>query len=95
MDRPTGTSRFPHQKQYKEGHENKVKIKKVFFICLKSVTSFMSLGRGNRSKEYGGNLLENKLLKDLAEGYSVSIAQLLLKYQLQRNILVIPKRNLV
>lgn len=56
-----------------------------------SVTSFMSLGRANRSSEHGGNLLENEKLHTIARKYDVSIAQLLLKYQLQRNICVIPK----
>ena len=40
---------------------------------------------------HGGNLLENEMLAKIAESYNVTIAQLLLRYQLQRNILVIPK----
>jgi len=56
-----------------------------------SVTSFMSLGRAQRSEKHGGNLLENEFLSEMASKYGVSIAQLLLRYQLQRGVLVIPK----
>ena len=42
---------------------------------------------------YGGSLLENELLAKIAKSYNVTIAQLLLRYQLQRNILIIPKSD--
>ena len=48
-----------------------------------SVTSFMSLGRAGRSAAHGGNLFENDLLEKIAKKYQITIAQLLLKYQLQ------------
>ena len=56
-----------------------------------SVTSYMSLGRAQRSAAHGGNLFENEMLAKMADTYKVTVAQLLLRYQLQRNILVIPK----
>jgi len=56
-----------------------------------SVTSFMSLGRAGRSAAHGGNLFENELLEKIAKNYNVTIAQLLLKYQLQRGIIIVPK----
>ena len=56
-----------------------------------SVTSYMSLGRAQRSAAHGGNLFENEMLGKMADSYNVTVAQLLLRYQLQRNILVIPK----
>ena len=60
-----------------------------------SVTSFMSLGRAGRSAAHGGNLFENELLDKIAKKYNVTIAQLLLKYQLQRGIIIVPKRKIV
>ena len=44
-----------------------------------------------KSAAHGGNLFENEMLAEIAKSYNVTIAQLLLRYQLQRNILVIPK----
>ena len=42
---------------------------------------------------YGGSLLENEMLTEMAKSYNVTIAQLLLRYQLQRNVLIIPKSD--
>ena len=54
----------------------------------------MSLGRIDWTKdEHGVNLICNRLLNKIAEKHSVTSAQVLLRYQLQRGILVIPKRN--
>ena len=55
----------------------------------------MSLGRAGRSAAHGGNLFENELLDKIAKKYNVTIAQLLLKYQLQRGIIIVPKRKIV
>jgi len=59
-----------------------------------TVTAFMPLGRVNWTKDENGiNLIQNKTICSIAAKHSVTPAQILLRYQLQRGVLVIPKRN--
>lgn len=39
----------------------------------------------------GGNILQNPALKDLAEKYNKSVAQIILRWNIQRGIVVLPK----
>jgi len=57
-----------------------------------SVTSFMSLGRGDRTKDGNGvNLFDNPVVEAVAKKYGKSTAQILLRYQLQQGVLIVPK----
>ena len=61
-----------------------------------SVTSFMTLGRGDRTKNAQGvNLFNNDVIKQISENHKVSTPQVLLRYMLQRGVLVVPKRTVV
>lgn len=58
-----------------------------------SITAFMPLGRINWTRdETGTNLFDNKTIRAIARKYCVTPAQILLRYQLERGVTVIPKR---
>ncbi|CBY37977.1 unnamed protein product [Oikopleura dioica] len=57
-----------------------------------SVTSFMSLGRIERTLDSKGKtLVDEAIVLEIAKNHGKSPAQVLLRYQLQRGVLVIPK----
>ena len=57
-----------------------------------SVTSFMSLGRIERTLDQNGKtLVDEAVIQEIAKNHEKTPAQVLLRYQLQRGVLVIPK----
>ena len=52
--------------------------------------------RGDRTKNAQGvNLFNNDVIIKISENHKVSTAQVLLRYMLQRGVLVVPKRTVV
>ncbi|CAH1392221.1 unnamed protein product [Nezara viridula] len=68
---------------------------KLIEFCFKhniTVTAFGPLGLPYRPLRPGTTtLLEDPILKNVSEKYKKSPAQILIKYQIQRNVVVIPK----
>ncbi|CAH1392219.1 unnamed protein product [Nezara viridula] len=68
---------------------------KLIEFCFKhniTVTAFGPLGSPYRPLRPGATvLLEDPVLKNVSEKYKKSPAQILIKYQIQRNVAVIPK----
>mgnify|MGYP000292953912 CR=1 FL=1 len=53
----------------------------------------MSLGRGSKTvSDNGVSLLANPVISSIAGKHKISNAQVLLRYQVQRGVIVIPKR---
>jgi len=70
--------------------------KKLIDYCKQqqiTITAYSPLGSGDRpwANISEPNLMENPTLKKMAQAYSKSVAQILIRYQLQRGLIVIPK----
>ncbi|KAJ8572157.1 hypothetical protein K7X08_008668 [Anisodus acutangulus] len=69
------------------------KVKPAHDICV--ITAHAPLGAAAANTEWFGTVLclEDPALKDLAEKYKTTVAQIVLRWGIQRNTVVIPKSS--
>ena len=66
----------------------------LFDFCRKEnicITAFSPLGKGNTARQKGLNLFEDPVLKSIAEAHRCPVSQVILKWAVQKGIVVIPK----